>query len=737
VCPSIQNISASATSPWAVRVQWNPVDEKIRQVVVRVTVVNNPEFYTDETVVDRRTTAILISGIALANNAPHPFPSPLRVEVTLWGCVGPLMLRTPGSVPVYVTLPEVEQIAQTTSTPQTQGSTIPTTSRKPSPSQPATSTPITTTTTNITHDGSNTGSTDRSSASTASVGMIAGVAGGIMLVLVVILSACLYTRRRDQRKGRSRAKLEHVRYENPMFRATGQSLDEVSRSRLTFVRKLGEGNFGEVHLAKTSPPTTCGEPALPEYVAVKVSLAGGCGIEFQREVEHLRAVQGNVHVVVLFGENLAQSPELIVLELMVKGNLRDHLIKGRCGQGAFGLSALLRFSWQVCDGMMYIASKGIIHGDVAARNVLVSADDMCKISDFGLARRVDCGGSEYTQAVALPVRWMALEALQYGTFSICTDVWSFGVLMWEIFTLGSTPFQSDGVSLESGAEIVTYLSEGKRLPVPDQCPPKLAAAMQESWKAKAMDRPTFAQLETLLQVLLKEDHGTRSAIYDRVYDFTAPGVAGGKGLQSVDGGPMEDPTYEVPKPLREAHVYEECVQRVKAEVAPGKRRKRAELPTIYDNLLTPEGVDPDRLYDSKSNDPSLYEYASPVDRSDPIYELGDLTVGSTYATPRGPNGSKGKKTDIGPIYELGNASNLRASAQAGGPQIADPPLYELAASTEKGDHGPIYSLGNDTYSHPTEKSRLSVQKERKRLGPSITLPGESSGLRRMHSLSDA
>ncbi|KAI5631937.1 protein tyrosine kinase domain-containing protein [Phthorimaea operculella] len=178
------------------------------------------------------------------------------------------------------------------------------------------------------------------------------------------------------------------------------------------------------------------------------------------------------------------------------GGWTTSLLKG--GSGALTSRDLTVFAYCVARGMDYIASKGIVHRDLAARNVLVDHNKLCKIADFGMSR---CAGNgARTSRGALPVRWMAPEALLYNVYNHQTDVWAYGILLWEIVTLGSTPYAA-----MSGREVLTAVTEGYRLERPPHCKPQLYRAMHSCWHADPSQRPTFAALKSQLAELLDNE----------------------------------------------------------------------------------------------------------------------------------------------------------------------------------------------------------------------------------------
>ncbi|XP_077861847.1 tyrosine-protein kinase receptor Tie-1-like [Saccoglossus kowalevskii] len=203
----------------------------------------------------------------------------------------------------------------------------------------------------------------------------------------------------------------------------------------------------------------------------------------------------------------------ILMELAENGSLRDYLISKRSSHVYGNLHAysqdltsndILSFILQIAHGMAYLASLKCIHRDLATRNVLLDNNMMCKISDFGLAR--DISSTEvYVKETAgrLPLRWMALESLNYSSYNLKSDVWSYGIVMWEIITLGSTPY---GRMMSS--EIVQKLNDGYRLPNPSHCGKAIHETMMKCWDGKPENRPSFVQIcRHIDQLIVNENYG--------------------------------------------------------------------------------------------------------------------------------------------------------------------------------------------------------------------------------------
>ncbi|CAJ0968883.1 unnamed protein product [Ranitomeya imitator] len=157
------------------------------------------------------------------------------------------------------------------------------------------------------------------------------------------------------------------------------------------------------------------------------------------------------------------------------------------------LPKLIDFSAQIAEGMAYIERKNYIHRDLRAANVLVSEALMCKIADFGLARVIE--DNEYTarEGAKFPIKWTSPEAINYGSFTIKSDVWSFGILLYEIITYGKIPYPG-----MSNTDVMSALQRGYRLPRMDSCPEELYDVMKQCWKEKAEERPTFDYLQSVL-----------------------------------------------------------------------------------------------------------------------------------------------------------------------------------------------------------------------------------------------
>ena len=169
------------------------------------------------------------------------------------------------------------------------------------------------------------------------------------------------------------------------------------------------------------------------------------------------------------------------------------------------MQKLLKYLYQVSAGMEFVANQAIVHRDLAARNVLVTSDWTCKVADFGLARCVSDSGLDaaYEQKSrgALPIRWMAPESLTMARFSTKSDVWSLGILAWELVTLGSTPYPG-----MSAGEVLSAVKLGYHMERPSHCPPSIFELMKSTWRENPRERPTFSDLKNTISDHLKKSN---------------------------------------------------------------------------------------------------------------------------------------------------------------------------------------------------------------------------------------
>lgn len=160
---------------------------------------------------------------------------------------------------------------------------------------------------------------------------------------------------------------------------------------------------------------------------------------------------------------------------------------------------LVKFSLDAASGMAYLESKNCIHRDLAARNCLVGESNILKISDFGMSRQEDDGVYSSSGLKQIPIKWTAPEALNYGRYTSESDVWSFGILLWETFSLGVCPYP--GMTNQQAREQV---EKGYRMSAPQKCPEEIHKIMQRCWDYKPENRPKFSEIQKELSSIKKK-----------------------------------------------------------------------------------------------------------------------------------------------------------------------------------------------------------------------------------------
>ncbi|KAI7814484.1 non-receptor tyrosine-protein kinase TNK1 [Triplophysa rosa] len=264
----------------------------------------------------------------------------------------------------------------------------------------------------------------------------------------------------------------------------------IQDSELVFGERLGSGSFGVVKKAEWHTPKGRVVP-----VAVKTLRSGSSRqvdmvTDFLLEVSTMQSLD-HPNIIHLYGVVLTH-PLKMVTELASLGSLYDTL---RLRQGVYPLSRLWLFSTQIAAGMEYLESRRFIHRDLAARNVLMASRELVKIGDFGLMRGLDHDRDHYVMTAhrRIPFAWCAPESLRVGTFLHASDVWMFGVTLWEMFTYCEEPWLGF-----SARQILYSIERGDRLERPPDCPQEMYSVMRKCWACSPTDRPTFSQLKTIV-----------------------------------------------------------------------------------------------------------------------------------------------------------------------------------------------------------------------------------------------
>ncbi|EFO26761.1 TK/FAK protein kinase [Loa loa] len=264
----------------------------------------------------------------------------------------------------------------------------------------------------------------------------------------------------------------------------------VARSQVTLEELLGDGQFGNVYRG-----TFMKEDGVVDAVAVKVCKLDNAITERQNFLEEAFIMHQfhHEHIIALVGICI-EKPIWIVMELAPLGELRQYLLYNTA---TVDLSVQLLFSLQLSSALVYLHSCKYVHRDIAARNVLLSSPRCVKLSDFGLSRCVEEDNVYTASQGKLPIKWMAPESINYRCFSKATDVWMFGVCMWEILTYGVKPWQ--GVRNHN---VILKIEGGERLERPHNCPQVLYSLLIRMWNLEASKRPTIFEINRYLGFLL-------------------------------------------------------------------------------------------------------------------------------------------------------------------------------------------------------------------------------------------
>ncbi|CAH3158669.1 unnamed protein product [Pocillopora meandrina] len=282
---------------------------------------------------------------------------------------------------------------------------------------------------------------------------------------------------------------------------------EVPRHHVTIEKIIGKGAFGQV-----AKGTAGGLRGGPETTTVAIKMLKTNATEsdkrdLMKELDTMKQLKPHPYVIKLLGCVTESEQLLVLIEYVPFGDLLGYLRKSRGLKDTYykdpdikpqtNLTSqqLMKFAWQIADGMSYLSSKSIIHRDLAARNVLVGQKETCKVTDFGMARDVQQENIyERKTKGRLPVKWTAFEALLYGKYTTKSDVWSYGVLLYEIFTIGGSPYPR-----MDGRKIANLLQGGYRMPKPQHVDEKLYQIMMKCWKNDPDARPTFTELKNQLK----------------------------------------------------------------------------------------------------------------------------------------------------------------------------------------------------------------------------------------------
>uniref|UniRef100_A0A336LGT4 Tyrosine-protein kinase receptor n=1 Tax=Culicoides sonorensis TaxID=179676 RepID=A0A336LGT4_CULSO len=274
-----------------------------------------------------------------------------------------------------------------------------------------------------------------------------------------------------------------------ILRVPQYKLDDVK-----FVEELGEGAFGKVYKGELT--TKEKDKIFVAVKALKENASAKTQQDFKREIELISDLH-HENIVNILGVILKKEPYCMLFEFMSEGDLHEFLITNSPNEGkSLSQMQFLYIALQICDGMTYLANHHYVHRDLAARNCLVGENLTVKISDFGLSR--DIYSSDYYRVQSkslLPVRWMPSESILYGKFTTESDVWSYGVVLWEIYSYGLQPYYG-----YSNQEVINMIRARQLLPCPESCPEYVYNLMKACWDEQAVRRPAFPEIGHRLKV---------------------------------------------------------------------------------------------------------------------------------------------------------------------------------------------------------------------------------------------
>ncbi|XP_055045467.1 ephrin type-B receptor 4b isoform X2 [Misgurnus anguillicaudatus] len=340
--------------------------------------------------------------------------------------------------------------------------------------------------------------------------MLAGVlsAVGLLVLIAVVIVAVFCFRRssriRDPDPDKSgqflmgqgiKVYIDPFTYEDPN-EAVREFAKEIDVSFVKIEEVIGAGEFGEVCRGRLKVPGK-----KENYVAIK-TLKGGYTDKQRRDFLSEASIMGQFqhpNIIHLEGVITASCPVMILTEYMENGALDSFL---RLNDGQFTPIQLVGMLRGIASGMKYLSEMSYVHRDLAARNILVNSNLVCKVSDFGLSRFLTENSSDptYTSSLGgkIPIRWTAPEAIAFRKFTSASDVWSYGIVMWEVMSFGERPYWD-----MSNQDVINAIEQDYRLPPPPECPASLHQLMLDCWQKERSSRPRFCAIVSALDRLIR------------------------------------------------------------------------------------------------------------------------------------------------------------------------------------------------------------------------------------------
>ncbi|KAM8974066.1 ephrin type-B receptor 4 [Pelodytes ibericus] len=389
------------------------------------------------------------------------------------------------------------------------------------------------------------------------VALIAGTAGvGSLLVIAVIITAIVCVRKHGINKEteycdkhpqylighNAKLYIDPFTYEDPN-EAVREFAKEINVSYVKIEEVIGAGEFGEVCRGRLKVPGK-----KENYVAIK-TLKGGYTERQRREFLSEASIMGQFqhpNIIHLEGVITNNCPVMIITEYMENGALDSFL---RLNDGQFTPIQLVGMLRGIASGMRYLAEMNYVHRDLAARNILVNSNLVCKVSDFGLSRFLQEGSTDptYTSCLGgkIPIRWTAPEAIAFRKFTSSSDVWGYGIVMWEVMSFGERPYWD-----MSNQDVINAIEQDYRLPAPPDCPSALHQLMLDCWQRDRASRPRFSEIVSSLDKLIRnpaslkittrEQHGNSQPLLDQRTPHYSSFSTVGEWLQAIKMGRYEE-----------------------------------------------------------------------------------------------------------------------------------------------------------------------------------------------------
>lgn len=358
---------------------------------------------------------------------------------------------------------------------------------------------------------------------------------------------------------------------NPQYTVcSGSGVPLLRKETLKFLHEIGEGCFGKVYKGEFSSEDKI------EIVAIKV-LKDNAGKDaeedFLREVDIMSAFRHS-NILSLLGmvPREGNLNPMMVFEYMSHGDLAELLRSQNKSDSTLPqltTKDLLHVSLQIARGMSYLASQRFVHRDLACRNCLVAPGPIVKIADFGMSRDVyTCDYYKIGGSRLLPVRWMSPESVVYGRFTLESDIWSYGVVLWEIFSFGKQPYYG-----HTNEEVVKLILDGIMLIPPLDCPSIICELMKYCWKTEPRDRIRFINICDKLEVAYEnavsvadyDDIGNEKRPYDKIKDASSGHTEKSNFCQTLPRPPpirpflfdenLDAEGYLLPKEIKEPTYY--------------------------------------------------------------------------------------------------------------------------------------------------------------------------------------